>query len=526
MQTSGRTAANNSHCAAHCSLHSFSRRPPFKNVSHRPLVQVSNQRCTSLSRRAPRVRSCRRPRLGPSCALLPEVVPQLDPRNFRPAADAIYFAAQTLISVIPGPLRPAVDLLGTDLASTVALRPSRETVIRLVALYYFFIAEPRPLIGLFDFYVLNPLGILFQKKYKTDQLTLRDRLGGGNFGQVYEAVINKGRERVLTQDLSPSEKKRRVVLKRVNLDGSGVRTNFLQGGTMARGAAESGQAEAYMNSRIMRDAIVRQSIAAYLGTFRADASGGGFTRGTQWLMWRFESDSTLADALQGSLGPFPLAVERFVTGKERPNAKVQKRETTIIKTIMRRLLSALGRLHSLGIVHRDVKPANILLTSKGELRLIDFGAAVDLCTGINFNPQYGMLDPSYSPPEDLVLPRNFPRVPFPALAALLAPLAWSVGAPDLFDSYSAGVILVQLAVPQLRSGQAQRNFNSELARCDYDLEDWRYNSSSRTADFSLLDRNNKAGWDLACKLVRQRNQFRRGRLSARQALRHRFFWTD
>lgn len=50
-----------------------------------------------------------------------------------------------------------------------------------------------------------------------------------------------------------------------------------------------------------------------------------------------------------------------------------------------------------------------------------------------------------SPPEDLVLPRNFPRVPFPALAALLAPLAWSVGAPDLFDSYSAGVILIQLA---------------------------------------------------------------------------------
>lgn len=54
----------------------------------------------------------------------------------------------------------------------------------LQALYYFFIAEPRPLIGLFDFYVLNPLGALFQKRYKTDQLTLRERLGGGNFGQV------------------------------------------------------------------------------------------------------------------------------------------------------------------------------------------------------------------------------------------------------------------------------------------------------------------------------------------------------
>ena len=51
---------------------------------------------------------------------------------------------------------------------------------------------------------------------------------------MFEAVINKGGERVLSQELTASEKKRRVVLKRVNLDGSGVRTNFLQGGTMAR----------------------------------------------------------------------------------------------------------------------------------------------------------------------------------------------------------------------------------------------------------------------------------------------------
>ena len=33
----------------------------------------------------------------------------------------------------------------------------------------------------------------------------------------------------------------------------------------------------------------------------ADESDGGFTKGTQWLVWRFESDSTLADAVQ--VGP-------------------------------------------------------------------------------------------------------------------------------------------------------------------------------------------------------------------------------
>lgn len=31
-----------------------------------------------------------------------------------------------------------------------------------------------------------------------------------------------------------------------------------------------------------------------------------------------------------------------------------------------------------------------------QIKLIDFGAACDLCTGINFNPEYGMLDPRYA----------------------------------------------------------------------------------------------------------------------------------
>jgi len=44
-----------------------------------------------------------------------------------------------------------------------------------------------------------------------------------------------------------------------------------------------------------------------------------------------------------------------------------------------------------------------------------------------------------------VLPKEFPRVRIPFLAALLSPIAWQVGRPDLFDSYSAGVLLLQMA---------------------------------------------------------------------------------
>ena len=48
----------------------------------------------------------------------------------------------------------------------------------------------------------------------------------------------------------------------------------------------------------MRNFRVKSSIAQYLGEFVADESDGGFIKGTQWLVWKFESDSTLADAMQ------------------------------------------------------------------------------------------------------------------------------------------------------------------------------------------------------------------------------------
>ena len=41
---------------------------------------------------------------------------------------------------------------------------------------------------------------------------------------------------------------------------------------------------------------------------------------------------------------------------------------------------------------------------------------------------------------------GFPRAPLPVLAAMLSPFAWLYGRPDLFDSYSAGVLLVQVRV--------------------------------------------------------------------------------
>ncbi|MFJ4585575.1 ribosomal protein L7/L12 [Streptomyces echinatus] len=73
----------------------------------------------------------------------------------------------------------------------------------------------------------------------------------------------------------------------------------------------------------------------------------------------------------------PWVVMRLVDGVSL--AQELKRRTRLeperASEIALGVLAALGAAHRLGIVHRDVKPANIMLTSSGQVLLTDFGIA-------------------------------------------------------------------------------------------------------------------------------------------------------
>ena len=72
---------------------------------------------------------------------------------------------------------------------------------------------------------------------------------------------------------------------------------------------------------------------------------------------------------------------------------------TVVKFVLRKILEGLAHLHSMGIIHRDIKSDNVLINKDGLLKLADFGYSCRLTSPEDDNRQSRVGTAAWMAPE-------------------------------------------------------------------------------------------------------------------------------
>ncbi|MBI4913780.1 MAG: serine/threonine protein kinase [Acidobacteria bacterium] len=117
----------------------------------------------------------------------------------------------------------------------------------------------------------------------------------------------------------------------------------------------------------------------------------------------------------------------------------------LVLRIGRQVAEGLEAAHAVGVVHRDIKPLNVLFDARGDAKLMDFGLAAPVSArGTNEEGQvFGT--PRYMAPEQVRGERVDPRTDLYALGIMLYELC--TGAPPYDHREVTELLRMQLAAP-------------------------------------------------------------------------------
>jgi serine/threonine protein kinase len=145
------------------------------------------------------------------------------------------------------------------------------------------------------------------------------------------------------------------------------------------------------------------------------------------------------------------------------------------------LATALGRAHHAGIIHGDVKPANIMITEEGEVKLSDFGIA-RFATQVSGSGRI-MGTPAYLAPEQIMGEPHSTRSDLFSLGIVLYQML--TGVPP-FDGSSVAAVCAQILTtdpvePSRRNPALPSGLDHVVMRCLSKKPEDRYPSGEALA---------------------------------------------
>jgi serine/threonine-protein kinase len=150
------------------------------------------------------------------------------------------------------------------------------------------------------------------------------------------------------------------------------------------------------------------------------------------------------------------------------------------------LANALEHAHARGVVHRDVKPANVLVSRRGEVKLVDFGIAYDERLPSSPEPLDGgstFGTPAYMSPEQILGEPVDGRTDIFSLGIVLFQLLAGVRPFDAPDSKTVAQRIRQEPTPSLRGRvpNLPRAIERIVVRCLEKTPGDRYGSAGELA---------------------------------------------